>query len=333
MNGQELYEEARAHLGAAAGYYNKNVRVETEDKPVNVRIPIDGSDMMDLRIWREEDVLAAIGPYVDTAPRLLHASADPRYQVQEFVEGEVLNQRAPRGVPLPDHVPPDVVRLLAALIRVPAEKVPAVPSDWPRGEDTVGFGRQLSSLTARVYDRFAESHGQMYADLGVPAAPLQTALDSWPALSARPLVCVHSDIHRKNMIVKDGRTTFLDWELALWGDPVYDLAVHVHKMGYLPDELDRLLRIWGEALPASHTVDWERDLDIYLAHEQIKSVIVDTVRYAQAFADPATAPEPPAELATKLTDKLHNAHRRWGVGGSVDEATVTGVLSRGPATN
>ena len=38
------------------------------------------------------------------------------------------------------------------------------------------------------------------------------------------------------MILARGRTYFLDWELALWGDPVYDLAVHLHKMGYSPQE-------------------------------------------------------------------------------------------------
>ncbi|MFD0850890.1 phosphotransferase [Actinomadura adrarensis] len=36
---------------------------------------------------------------------------------------------------------------------------------------------------------------------------------------ARPFACVHADVHRKNMIVNDGVTAFLDWEPALWGDP------------------------------------------------------------------------------------------------------------------
>jgi hypothetical protein len=35
-------------------------------------------------------------------------------------------------------------------------------------------------------------------------------------------------------------------------------------------------------MPAAHTTGWEPDLDAYLAHERIKSVIVDTIRYCQA---------------------------------------------------
>lgn len=31
--------------------------------------------------------------------------------------------------------------------------------------------------------------------------------------------CAHADVHHRNMIVGDGSTTFLNWELALWAGP------------------------------------------------------------------------------------------------------------------
>lgn len=77
--------------------------------------------------------------------------------------------------------------------------------------------------------------------------------DLWRALTPRPFTCVHADVHRRNMIVGNGTTTFLDWELALWGDPVYDLGVHIHKMGYLPEETDALITRWQAAMPSDHT--------------------------------------------------------------------------------
>jgi thiamine kinase-like enzyme len=61
-------------------------------------------------------------------------------------------------------------------------------------------------------------------------------------LTPRPFRLVHADVHRKNI---------LDGELALLGDPVYDLAVHLHEMGYLPEEERRAVAGWAEALPAS----------------------------------------------------------------------------------
>lgn len=322
----DLYESAQAHMEAAQGYYNRNVRVATPDGPVNVRIPIDGADVMDLRLWREEEVLPAIAPYVAEAPRLLYTSAHPAFQVHQFIAGKVLNDLAPRGVPVPGHVPADVIRLLSQLVEVPAERLPTLPPNWPTGTDTAGFGGKLSDLTRWVYATLAKDYGPLYTALRIPTDPVAVADAAWSILTARPLVCVHADIHRKNMIIDEGRTVFLDWELALWGDPVYEMAVHLHKMSYLPDEYNRILTLWVDALPPHYTLGWERDLGIYLAHEQIKSAIVDSVRYAQLFVDPSLAPEPEPELVGKLTEKLNNAYRRWGITPAADQATVEAVL-------
>lgn len=322
----DLYATGAAHLEAAAGYYNNNVRVDTSAGPVNVRLPIPGADVMDLRLWREEEILPAITRYVAHAPRLLHASAQPRYQVHEFIDGPVLETIAPRGVAVPSHVPADVVALLTELTTIPREKLPATPADWPCGDDTITFARRLSGLTEQVYASYCGQYAPQFQAFGFPTDPFGSVEAAWPSLTRRPLVCAHSDIHRKNMIIKDGQSYFLDWELALWGDPVYDLAVHFHKMGYLPAERDQILELWQDALSPEYTVGWEHDLDTYLAHEQIKSAIVDTVRYSQAFIDPTYAPEPEHVLIDKLTVKLNNAYRRWAISARVDAATVQARL-------
>lgn len=323
---QDLYVTGAAQLGAAAGYYNKNVRVDTPSGAVNVRIPIHGADIMDLRLWREEEILPAVTPYIQHAPRLLHVSDEPRYQIHEFIDGPVLNTIAPRGVPVPSHVPTDVVRLLTELTTIPGDELPTTPSDWPHGDDTLAFGRRLSELTEQVYATCRDRYAPQFLAFGFPVGPLAHLDAAWVSLTRRPLVCVHSDIHRKNMIIKDGASYFLDWELALWGDPVYDLAIHFHKMGYATAERDHVLRLWQAALRPEHIAGWEHDLDTYLAHEQIKSAIVDTVRYSQAFVDPSYAPEPGHVLVDKLTVKLNNAYRRWGITDRVDSAIVEARL-------
>lgn len=131
---EDLYDTAAAHLEAAAGYYNNNVRVDTPTGPVNVRIPIPDADVMDLRLWREDEILPAIAGYVKNAPPLLHSSNEPRYQVHEFIDGAVLDTIAPRGVAVPAHVPADVVALLTGrwgmTDRVDAAVVEATLLDW-----------------------------------------------------------------------------------------------------------------------------------------------------------------------------------------------------------
>ncbi|MQA96947.1 MAG: phosphotransferase, partial [Streptosporangiales bacterium] len=115
---------------------------------------------------------------------------------------------------------------------------------------------------------------------------------------------------------------FLDWELALWGDPVYDLAVHIHKMGYQPEERERLTSLWKRRMAEEHTTGWEHDLAVHLSHERVKSAIVDAVRYARLFAANGPFPYPEHQLMASMTAKLNAAHAVWGTPGPIAPATV-----------
>jgi aminoglycoside phosphotransferase (APT) family kinase protein len=114
------------------------------------------------------------------------------------------------------------------------------------------------------------------------------------------------------MILSGRRTYFLDWELALWGDPVYDLAVHLHKMGYTPREYDTAVATWLASVPPHASQNWEPDLDAYLAHERVKSAVVDAVRYAKIIASGQASARHEAELLTKPAGKLRAAQATGG---------------------
>ena len=323
----DLYDRACQQGGAAAGYYNQNIRVETTDGAVNVRIPIYGAEEMDLRPWPEHEVLAAIAPYVDHVPKLLHVSADPPFQLHDFITGPNLNAVAPRGTPVPAHVLGDVVALLKQLTTVPRSALPPGPSGWPTGDDAPAFANKLSGLTAAVYTRFLPDYRSLFAELGFPTDPLANVRRGWETLTRRPLACAHADIHRKNAILHEDHCVFLDWELALWGDPVYDFAVHLHKMGYLPEERTSIEALWHRTLAPEFTAGWQADIETYLTHERIKSAIVDSVRYSQCVAEPANAPEPLPDLVAKLAIKLNQAHGHWGSARRFEQDEVAAALS------
>jgi aminoglycoside phosphotransferase (APT) family kinase protein/cellobiose-specific phosphotransferase system component IIA len=308
----ELYREAAARSHAAVGFYNHNVKLTTPTGPVIVRMPIPETDVMDLAIWPEPAVLRAIRGVVTCAPRLLWAQDHPPFQIHEFIDGELLDTKSPRGVPVPGHVLGDVAELFGQLCAIPRQCLPPVPADWPAEGDTAGFAQRLSAVTAGVFTRFRPEFSGLFAGLGIPADPLAAVLDRWAALHPRPFRQLHTDIHRKNMILASGQTYFLDWELALWGDPVYDLAVHLHKMGYTPEEHQAMKTAWAAAVPGQVSEGWESDLEVYLAHERVKSAIVDTIRYAKIIASAPDIAGSHAELVRKLTGKLEAAHATGG---------------------
>lgn len=312
MNPDDLYRQAAAQAGPAAGYYNHNIKVATATGPVLVRMPMPGSDVMDLAIWPEAAVLRAIRDRVTYAPRLLYASDSPRFQILEFIDGELLDAVAPRGVPVPGHVIGDIGEAFTQICAIPRAMIPPLPADWPADGSTAGFAGRLSAVTAGVHERSLPEFGELFTSVGIPPAPLAHVLPSWATLHARPFRLVHADIHRKNMILSRGRTFFLDWELALWGDPVYDLAVHLHKMGYSPGEYQTAKATWLASVPRRASEHWEPDLDAYLAHERVKSAIVDTVRYAKIIVSGQASAQSQAELLAKLAEKLAAAQATGG---------------------
>ncbi|MEV0385588.1 hypothetical protein [Nonomuraea sp. NPDC050643] len=73
----------------------------TDAGEVVVRIPIEGTDVRDLRVRREHEVLGAPGGLTPRMPRLLHHSDRPAFQVHTYVSGLVLNGLAPAAYPCP----------------------------------------------------------------------------------------------------------------------------------------------------------------------------------------------------------------------------------------
>lgn len=311
MDPVALYEEARTRDGAQSGHYNRNVRVEGDSGPVVVRMRSGAGEAMDLTLWPEADVLAAVAPHVPSAPRLVHAGADPDFQIHEFVEGRRVDDLAPDGKPLPEPVLEAIGTFFAHLLRVPPYALPPVPPDWPRDGDTPAFAGRLLGLVRTIRHRGDASTSALYDALGVPGDPCALLQARAAALPARPFRLLHADIHRKNMILTgQNHVVFLDWELALWGDPVYDLADHLHKTSPTPADRTAITTAWHHAAPPECREQWHEALDYYLAYEAVKSAIVDTVRWGRRIA---TEPSPDARLtlAHELATKLATAHPHW----------------------
>ncbi|MFF8829785.1 aminoglycoside phosphotransferase family protein [Streptomyces sp. NPDC015131] len=311
MDPVALYEEARAREGAQSGHYNRNVRVEADSGPVLVRMRADAAEAMDLTLWPEADVLGAIAPYVPSAPRLLHTESEPAFQVHEFVEGRRVDEVHPDGKPLPESLLDAIGSFFGRLLGIPSDAVPPVPADWPPDGDTAGFALRLLDLVHQIRHRADPAFAELYAALGVPDDPCVRLRARAAALTGRPFRLLHADVHRKNMILaRRGGLVVLDWELALWGDPVYDLADHVHKMSYTPSDRVAIIEAWRRAAPRDCRRGLRADLDYYLAHEAVKSAVVDTVRWGRRVAAAPSEAEA-RSLASELAAKLAAAQPHW----------------------
>lgn len=96
----------------------------------------------------------------------------------------------------------------------------------------------------------------------------------------------------------------IDWELSMIGDPLYDLATHLHLMRYPAGTAGRTARLWASAVEGVRpecAKGWRDDLETLLAYKRLQSVYTDVIRGAIALEQPDAGP---AQLRLPVT-----AHR------------------------
>ncbi|MEV6547644.1 phosphotransferase [Streptomyces sp. NPDC051597] len=157
-----------------------------------------------------------------------------------------------------------------------------------RDGDSAGFlGRLIDFTQFQVYGKHVAEFGALFDSLGVSAMSLQGLRERAARLTERPFSLVHGDLHRRNLIVDAaGDLWFIDWELAMIGDPLYELATHLHLMDYPECDARRVKNVWREAVGAARPgacEGWERDLPHLLAFKRAQSVYTDVIRTAAAL--------------------------------------------------
>ncbi|MGW0612633.1 phosphotransferase [Streptomyces sp. NPDC002788] len=166
-----------------------------------------------------------------------------------------------------------LVDQLCALTDVRYEQV-----DPTAGEGA--FHRWLrDQLISLVRDLPRESQ-QLARHLGLPDADrLRLILDRHEVSHRKPAL-LHGDLNPWNLVRRDDHlaVTIIDWEMAVVGDPLYDLVRHMHLTPTRPEIRDRMFRRWERRLPAEYTRYWHQDWRVYRRLEIVRSAYVDLDR-------------------------------------------------------
>ncbi|MFI1166021.1 phosphotransferase family protein [Streptomyces sp. NPDC020801] len=243
-----------------------------------------------IRTWREEpQVLDAVKGVLPGVPECL-VSGDG-FALHTYVEGAPLSSVCGNGKPVDTLLVKALAELLARLTQVRRTALPALPAVWPRNHtDSQGFLRTLAHLADEQIRRPNwPAFGGLFAALGVPEDALVRLRERVPAMSRRPFSLLHADLHRDNLIVSRGGDpplTCVDWELAGFGDPLHDLAVHLVRMQYPSHQRSEVVDAWAEAMARTRPAavnGLARDLRHYVAFERAQSVFPDVMRAARSL--------------------------------------------------
>jgi aminoglycoside phosphotransferase (APT) family kinase protein len=254
---------------------------------VKLREPRATSLWFDRRCFQsEEQLLRGLKGRVDRVPDVVDVEG---MGLQTFIEGRTLGAHRWWGRRVPDGVFEQIVGLFRQMVPITAETLHVErrcsPRDAPEDGDTDGFLKRLVAFAGeQVYAANRAEFGGLFAELGVRDESLVRLEEHVAGLTERPFCLLHADLHRENFIIDPhGGLWTIDWELAMVGDPLYDLATHLYLMRYPADQEERLIGEWCAAVeeirPGSSR-GWRHDLRLITDFKRAQSVYTDTVRAA-----------------------------------------------------
>jgi aminoglycoside phosphotransferase (APT) family kinase protein len=121
---------------------------------------------------------------------------------------------------------------------------------------------------------------QLARALGLPDPWRLREILSRHRVSRRKAVLLHGDLNPWNLVRRDDKLalTVIDWEMALVGDPLYDLVRHIHLTPTSREIRERMFRRWERGLDAEYTRNWFLDRHVYRRIEIVRSAYVDLDR-------------------------------------------------------
>lgn len=238
-----LFEEGAAsadRVFKGTAHLNTVVRVPGVGFPVMVRRKVGSANRRERRFLNEHAVLRAIErSHVPVrAPRVLALGTSglrEQFTIHSY-EGPA------DGICPPEH-PVDGLRPFEADHLVDQLRALAFVDCAALDPDmrALNFYQGLRDELVRMVYEFPKATTDLVRELGLPSSyRLGEILDRHTLVPRRP-VLLHGDLNPWNLVRQDmGRLTLIDWEMAMVGDPLYDLVRHMHLTPTRPEIRERL---------------------------------------------------------------------------------------------
>lgn len=262
---------------------------------VTVRVRRADAPPPAIRTWPgEPEILRAVGAVLPYAPQCLLAGDG--FAVHSHVDGTALADLRAPGAPVDGPLLKDLAELLAAVAQVRSTALPPLPPGRPGNHtDSQGFLRSLAHQADQQIRRPNwRGYGGLFVALGVPEDALLRFADRVPAMTRRPYGLLHGDLHGGNVVVPSAGPGALPlpvplycvrWERAGYGDPLYDLAVHLVRMRYPERQWRAVVDAWARAVRPGATAGLAKDLRHYVAFEHAQSLYAVVIRAARTLED------------------------------------------------
>ncbi|MEW2810372.1 phosphotransferase [Streptomyces massasporeus] len=280
--------------GPLKGYHHETYVLALPGRAgaVKVREPRAEILWFDRRCFRsEEELLKALQAHLSRVPDIIDVGG---MALQGFIEGRTLGEQRRPGRRVCDATFRQIVDVFREMVRVTPDmlSVERRCEDRDRAEDgdsDAFLERLIVFVEEQVYEKNHRPFAGLFHALGISEESFTLLRKHVLGLRERPFCLLHADLHRENFVLDPRqRLWVIDWELAMLGDPLYDLATHLYLMRYPADQEHRMVGEWRRVVEETRTggsAGWERDLPMILDFKRAQSVFTDVIRVALSLRE------------------------------------------------
>lgn len=201
-----------------------------------------------LEVLKENDI---------NIPKILEKRSDSF--VEEYIDGDLLDIIYKDNCNINRSDIDSIISNIVLLTSINYQKL----NDFKKWNNTVEFFNFQITNTENIWNEYKVKYENIYKILNIDDNFIDILKQLPKKIDiCRPLCLIHGDRHKNNMIKKNGKIYFIDWELSCIGDLAYDIAFHIHQMKYCNSDLNYFIK----------------QLEIRLPN-QFKSAISDVITY------------------------------------------------------
>ncbi|RVU17076.1 aminoglycoside phosphotransferase family protein [Streptomyces antnestii] len=274
------------------------------------REPRSGLLWFDRRCFTaEEPLLRALKGRVSRIPEVVEVEGTP---LQRFIEGSTLGSLHEQGRPAPADISGQLGAVFHEMAVVRPESLSIARNctkedQAPEGDSAEFLERLIRFTEKQVYQKNQERFGGLFTSLGLDGEAFTRLRKHVLGMVERPFCLLHADLHRENLIVDPAaRLWVIDWELAMFGDPLYDLATHLYLMRYPQEQVQEVVDAWRDSVEdvrKGSSRGWEKDLPLLIDYKSAQSVYTDVIRSATKLG---ASPVRDGSLLRLTAVKLHD---------------------------
>ena len=215
----------------------------------------------------ELEILELLNKHDINVPQVLEKNDD--YFMEEYINGDLLASIYNDGCNIDTIDIDSIINNILLLITIDYHEL----DKFKKWNNVTEFFEFQISNTEKMWNYYKTKYNNFYKILNVNENIISILKQlSKQINSSRPLCLIHGDRHKNNMIKKNKKLYFIDWELGCVGDIAYDIAFHIHQMKYCSSDLNYFIMQLEDKLPKQFKSAIS-DINAYMKFITVRSVV------------------------------------------------------------